>query len=191
MNPNDTSFWTRQESDASFSAPVDCEARGTAFERKIRRRNTLELVAAAFVVLAFGATAGIFAAAGDWSLAIAPVLIVLAALFVVTKLFRDGSIETRRPEDSCVGHLRRQLVRQRDLLRGVPKWYLAPFLPGMIGFYLAFAAKDAETVGWIPALEAIWFNLATIVVLFVGIAWLNLHAARKLDREIGALDVAA
>ena len=190
MTDSYTSFWTARETDASFSPPMDCEARATAFERKIGRRNSLELIAGAFVVLDFGASAGIFATAGEWVLAVGPVLTVLAALFVIAKLYRDGSIEARRPEDSCVGHLRRQLVRQRDLLRSVPKWYLAPFLPGMLGFYLAFAAKDAAVVGWSAALGHIWVNLAGTAALFVFIAWLNLNTARNLDRQIAALDMA-
>lgn len=188
MTDDPLPLWTQNEKDAAFSPLKDCQARGTAFERKIRRRNLLEGLAAVFVVLAFGGTAGLFAAGGEWTLAIAPVLIVCAAMFVITKLFRDGSLEARRPEDSCVAHLRRQLVRQRDLLRGVPKWYLAPFLPGMLGFYLAFAAKDAQSVGWLAALQGLWTGLALTAALFVIVAWLNLRGARELDREIAALD---
>lgn len=190
MTQSDTTPWMARQNDATLSAPRDCQSRATTFERQIRRRNLLEGIAGTFVILGFGITAGMFIAVGELLLALAPILTVIAAIFVIVKLFRDGSMEARRPEEACASHLRRQLTRQRDLLRGVPKWYLAPFLPGLFGFYLAFAAKDAATAGWPSAIQNIGFHLVSTLALFVFLAWLNLRAARKLDREISAMDIA-
>ena len=190
MTDNPFNFWTSEQATANFSEPGVCQARTTRFERSIRCRNLLEYAAAALVVVAFGALGVFFASEGMWALAATVAMTVAAAIFVVAKLHRDGSNQTRLPEASCRDHLRSQLVRQRDLLRGVPKWYLAPFVPGLLGFYFFVTANVAELHGWQVAIEGVWFKLAATAGFFVFVGWLNLHAARRLDREIAALDMA-
>lgn len=181
-------FWTERALTATFSEPGECETRATAFERTVRRRNMMEYAAGALVIVLFGALGVMFASAGEWLIAATNIAMVSAAIFVIAKLQRDGSVQARLPEQSCRDHLRGQLARQRDLLRGVPKWYLAPFLPGLLGFYIVITAKVAEHQGWDAAVEGVWLKVAGTLAFFVFIAWLNLHAARKIDREIGALD---
>lgn len=188
MTQDPFNFWTREQSDANFSEPGACRARTTRFEKSIRRRNLLEYAAAALVVGVFGALGVFFASEGMWALAVTVAMTVAAAIFVVAKLHRDGSALARTPEANCRDHLRSQLVRQRDLLRGVPKWYLAPFVPGLVGFYFVVTANVAEIHGWATALEGVWLKIAATAAFFVFVGWLNLHAARKLDREIAALD---
>ena len=182
------SFWTDQNSTASFSEPGACQTRATAFENTIRRRNTVEYLAGAFVVVIFAAMAFFFASQGQWLIAATSIATLFAALFVVFKLHRDGSAQKRRPEQTCRDHLREQLVRQRDLLRGVPKWYLAPFIPGMAGFYLVVTANVAANHGWMIAVEGVWLKVVGTAALFVFLAWLNLREARRIDKEIDALD---
>ena len=181
-------FWTHDQNTANFSDPAACQTRATRFEKGIRRRNLLEYVAAALVIGVFASLGLFFANVGEWGFVAAVSMTVAGAIFVVTKLHRDGSSLARAPEASCRDHLRSQLVRQRDLLRGVPKWYLAPFVPGIAGFYFIVTAKLAEARGWEVALDGVWANLAATLAFFVFVGWLNLHAARKLDREIAALD---
>ena len=190
MTDNPFNFWTREHSGANFSEPGACQARSTRFERSIRRRNLLEYAAAALVVVVFGALGVFYASIKEWGLVVTVTMTVAAAIFVVTKLHRDGSNQARSPEANCREHLRSQLVRQRDLLRGVPRWYLAPFVPGLLGFYFIVTANVAELHGWQIALEGAWFQLAATAAFFVFVAWLNLHSARRLDREIAALDQA-
>ena len=188
MTQDPFNFWTRENSDANFSEPGACRARSTRFEKSIRRRNLLEYAAGALVVVVFGALAVFFAGEGEWALSATVAMTVAAAISVVSKLHRDGSAQSRSPEASCKDHLRSQLVRQRDLLRGVPTWYLAPFVPGLVGFYLVVTANVAEVQGWAAALEGVWFKFVATAAFFIFVGWLNLHTARKLDREIAALD---
>lgn len=188
MTDKPFSFWTDQNSAASFSEPGACQTRATAFEKTIRRRNAVEYFAGALVVVIFAAMAVFFALQGQWLIAVTSCATLFAALFVVFKLHRDGSAQKRRPEQSCRDHLRDQLVRQRDLLRGVPKWYLAPFIPGLAGFYLVVTAKVASIHGWMIAVEGVWLKVVGTAAFFVFVAWLNLRAARQIDKEIGVLD---
>lgn len=181
-------FWTDQNATASFSDPGTCETRMTAFEKKVRRRNLIEYVAGGLVIAMFGVLAVIFAAAGEWLIVATALAIILAAVFVVMKLHRDGSTLGRLPEQSCREHLRDQLIRQRDLLRGVPKWYVAPFIPGLVGFYAVVSANIAAQRGWASAMEGMWVKLVLTMIVLIFVVWLNVHAAKKLDREIEALD---
>ena len=77
--------------------------------------------------------------------------------------------------------LRSELVRQRDLLRSVWWWYLAPFVPGLLLILGGVALERPGRWGWLaPGIVA--------AVTFVGIGLLNQRVARKLQRRIDDLD---
>ena len=188
MTNDPFSFWTGDHADASFSEAGVCQKRATSFEKAIRRRNLVEYTAAALVIAVFGLTGLFFAKTGEWTMLAAVALTIAGAIFVTAKLHRDGSVQERLPEIACKDHLKAQLIRQRDLLRSVPTWYLLPFVPGILGFYLAVTARMAEHQGWPAALEGVSFKLAATVAFFVLVWWLNHRTARRLDREIEAIN---
>lgn len=74
--------------------------------------------------------------------------------------------------ETCLSHYRRELEHQRDLLRRVWLWYLAPLAPG--GLLFAIATSD-------PA----WG--LTCALLFAAIGALNHHGARTLQKQLDAL----
>ena len=161
------------------------------FQSKIQRRNITEYLAAALVVGVFGWLAVIVPV---WSVRIGAVLIIAAALFIAWKLNRIAS-SSKAPSDPTVDNLasfhRRELERQRDALRSVWKWYLMPFVPGLVVFSVGSAVEGG--VGnpiWVTAVIA-GLGLAFNAAVFAGVWALNAHAARKLDDEIRALDKAA
>ena len=68
------------------------------------------------------------------SLRAAGVVSVAAVIFIVYHLHRYGSARVMPAEmglTNCLQFHRGELERQRDLLRSVWKWYLAPLVPGM------------------------------------------------------------
>jgi hypothetical protein len=81
---------------------------------------------------------------------------------------------------SCAEHYRAQLVRQHELSREGWKFIL-PFAPGigLIVFGRAWQGRPASQV-------AILILLA--LVMFAGVLWVIARSARKLEREIAALD---
>ena len=170
--------WSSMNADAQFSTPEACQRHATRFEKLIRRRNLIEYAAGVLVFGLFGLGAATALVAGEGGFAAAMFAVILGTGFVLWKLHRDGSTLDRRPESSCKDQLRDQLVRQRDLLKGVPKWYLAPFIPGILGVYFSAAYGVAQVRGWEVALGGIWQPLGLTAAFFCFVAWLNLRAAR-------------
>lgn len=163
----------------------EIRSKATKFERQIRWRNLLEYGAAVIVVGAFSRLLWI----GQHELVrVGAGLIVLATLYVVYRIHRDGSV-TGMPEDvaltTCRDFHRGQLVRHRDLLRSIWTWYLLPFVPGLLFLLIGRAAADPSRAFRV-AMSAI-----VCVLMFLGIGWLNQRAARRLDREIDALERAS
>lgn len=154
------------------------------FQRKIRFRNLTEYVACAGLV-AWAASFTLRSAAPPVIKA-GVVLIALGGLAVTAILRLRGHAATRElsltaPTREALGWHRSELVRQRDLLRAVPLWYLGPFVPGvattLVGGWLTNPGQGLRV-----ALSA-----AFVALVFAGVALLNLRGARKLDQQIEEL----
>ncbi|AWW74738.1 hypothetical protein CD351_09915 [Erythrobacter sp. KY5] len=182
--------WNNRQDDAAFSDPVDCAARAGKFERRVRIRNIIEYAAAVFVIILFSGMAVGAIMRDEFLIALSAILTVAGIIIVVVGLRRRASNLERRPEDACVVHLRRQYQRQYEALRDVPRWYLAPLMPGVILFYYAVTAKVAEVMGWLRAIEgaagpaAITFGIFALVALA---NWIGARALKKKVDEIEAL----
>lgn len=154
------------------------------FQRRIRIRNGLEYAAGGFVAV-WAAHFALRAPAPPLEKA-GMVLLGLGALVVVTVLRRRGHASGDPPLAAPTGELlgwhRSELARQRDLLRSVPLWYLGPFVPGMLLTFFGRWQANPERAGELA------ISLGIVVLVFVGVAVLNLVAARKLDRKIRDLE---
>ncbi len=168
---------------------ADVHVRATRFQSRIRSRNTLEYVAAAFVVAFF-----------SWMAATMPVpivqvgagLIVLGALYVCWQLYRLGRAATRGELDagaqSWAAFHRAELVRQRNALNTVWSWYLAPFVPGMLVFLAGVSFAEANPAPFPARLGVFLAGLGLMAAVYAVIWWLNAVVAKRLDAEIAALD---
>ena len=183
--------WCEAAPDATFSAPVNCATRAEKFERRIRLRNLIEYAAGAFVVVVFGGMMLGALAKGEWLIAISSLLIIAGAVFIMRNLHLRASNLERRPEDPCLVHLTRQYRRQYEALRSVPKWYLAPLIPGIVMFYAVVTAKVADRIGWLNAIEGVAAPAAFTIGLFALIALANWWGARVLERKITSLEALA
>ena len=179
-----TSLWKTQTEERPIMLS-EIRSKATRFERQIRWRNLLEygaavIVVAAFVRLLWIASHGLVRAGAA--------LVVLATVYVVYRIHRDASV-TSMPErmalTTCLDFHRGQLVRHRDLLRSTWMWYLLPFVPGLLVLQIGRAAADPSRTSQVAMSGMI------SVLVFLGIGWLNQRAARKLDREIAALERAS
>lgn len=178
-------LWQEQSSELAPPSLEHVRRKAGAFQRKIRMRNAIEYLAALFVLVSCTQ----FLVESErvlqrvWLLAI-----VAGTLYACVQLYqraRGRALPSALTGESCLAFHRSELVRQRDALRSVWKWYLAPFVPGLVlnqvDRQMVAASAHDHTVGLLSA--------AVTVLLFVVIALLNRRAARKLDAELATLSV--
>lgn len=110
------------------------------------------------------------------------VLLVAGTLFIIGYLLTRAGSRRVPAEDDPVSLLhfhRSEIVRQRDILRAVPTWYLLPFVPGAA---LIIASKWHESG---PSI----LLAAPIFAMVLGLVWaLNVWAARFLTRQLAEVD---
>jgi len=183
------SLWQKMPTDAVIISADEMRAKAQKFERRIRRRNFIEYGAILFVVAVFSWYATWPKPATPlWP--IANILIVLGALYVAFNLRRLARAASAPPVASVTGLIdfhRAELIRQRNALVTVWRWYLLPVVPGFVLWFVA------QWVGAPPGAQAtvaagmIMLVLICIAV-FAGIILLNFLGAARLQRMIEDLD---
>ncbi len=150
-------------------------------EKRIYRRNLREYAAAIFVIAVFAWKTAVSTVAFE---RIGSSLVVACTLYVVYHLHRKGSPGTARPDTAFAPLLdfyRTELERQRDLLRSIWSWYLGPLAFPMFVLMLGTAMTKPS------ARPSVLLSLAPLVALVLLVWKLNQRVARKLQREIDAL----
>ena len=175
--------WQSQHPEATQMSIDEIRTRARNFDRKIRRRNLREYIAAALIAAAFT----FFAWHNSWStiIRVGYLSVAAGALCFAYELHRRGSSRTEPKELGTLGcldfHLR-QLERQRKLLDDSWKWmiWLIPGMAVLMAGALATAPirKAAPFLVIACAWTATWF-------------WMmlkrNKRKARVLQREIDEL----
>lgn len=167
---------------------ADIHARAEKFQARVRTRNWIEHAAAALVIGAFLWFAITMPAP---IIKAGALLIALGAAYVSWKLYQLGRAASKAEMDaaqSLADFHRAELVRQRDALRTVWSWYLAPFVPGMLVFLAGVAFEPALEAPLAARLVIFATGLGSQAVVFGAVAWINALAVKKLDKEIAALD---
>lgn len=118
-------------------------------------------------------------------------MIAAGIAFVMWRLHgsaRAGTVSEAAATGNWAQFYRDELVRQRDALRGVWRWYLGPLIPGMVVYWLSIGVRSIGTSSgvfeWIVAVA----GLAATVFVFMRIAAANEQAAKGLQAEIELLD---
>ena len=138
-------LWQGQQTEGVHMSVEQIRASAGKFQRRIQGRNLREYIAAAVVAVFFGFEFG----RTDDPLARTGFGLVIAGMcYLVWHLHTNGS-SSSLPEDvgisTCIQFQRRELVRQRDLLTGVWRWYLGPLIPGLAAVGLTPLAKDSHS----------------------------------------------
>jgi hypothetical protein len=176
------SLWQDQPLESRAISLDELRHRSQRLTRIVSRRNLREYVAGALAVVVCGYLA--------WKvplplMRVGFVMSVPAVIFIVYHLHRFGSAQAMPSEmglTSCLQFHRGELQRQRDLLRGVWKWYLLPLMPSLILVCLAPALARPE-----QAWRAVWVFGGNLVV-FALIGEANRYAAKRLQARIDALE---
>jgi Flp pilus assembly protein TadB len=175
-------IWKSQETENSPMALEDIRTQAGKLHSRVRWRNFAELAGAAVAVGVFGFYIWLFP---DPLMRTGSVLVILGTLYVVWQLLTRARTEAVPGEGSAASwtdYYRSELVRQRDALKGVWKWYLAPMAPGLALFLAGMVHSRPQA-----ALGAIAGAAAFCAVVFLAIGFLNTWAAGRLQKMIDSL----
>jgi hypothetical protein len=180
-------LWQSQPVESKQLSAEELREMAARFQRKVRLRNLREYAAAVLVVVIFSAYAW---KASAWLSKVGPALIVAGTLYILFHLStRAASLPVPGSgagvAESCARFHRRELERQRELLRTVWAWYLGPLVPGLLVMFV-----DGFIDAWSKGGGAIVASLGSALVtalVFLGVWRLNALGAKKLQREIDAL----
>lgn len=184
MNPHPTeddarSLWREQPLPPLQALPPhELAEQAKKLQGTVFRCNRLEVVVAAFVVPVFLFAAWVFP---HWMTKVGALLTVAGTAVVMWQLHRRASARPLPPDlaSSLLDFHRRELVRQRDALRSVWLWYVAPIVPGLV---LLLCGRQIENGRWQPS------TFVFTALGMVGVVLVNLYFARGLQRQIDKLD---
>ncbi|MEZ6012629.1 MAG: hypothetical protein R3C08_12250 [Hyphomonas sp.] len=183
------SLWTQQTAEPFTMSMSEIHARASRFRSTIRTRNLTEYAAAALVLGVFGWMAWLIP---QPVVKAGAILIMLGTAYVVHALHRRGGTGKTLPDGMhpLADYHRGELVKQRDALASIWRWYLLPFVPGMLVF--VGGVSFAPETGLPLVARLIQFGTATgfAIAVFASVYWLNMRGAKQLDAEIAALDEA-
>jgi hypothetical protein len=171
--------WQNQPVENTPMPLEEIRRKAQQFEKRIRRRNLREYIAGGAGMVIFTVYLFIFK---SLTARIGSALIIAAMVCVLYQIYKRATPGTLPADLALTASLefhRRELVRQRDLLRSVWLWYVAPFIPGIVVF-----GRGTNP----PHGPASWLNAVPFVSVFGVIMWLNYRAAKRLDLRIAEIE---
>lgn len=179
-------IWQNQKSEGVRMSVDQIRLKAGKYNSKILWRNAREYVAAAAVTIFFSFS---FMQTNDTLTRVGFGLIIASMLYVCWHLHQQGAAH-RMPENlgtaNSLEFHRQELVRQRDLVSGVWRWYLGPMIPGLA---ILMVAMGRTNPGHVRNFGVFFTAYAiAMVLIFVAIGWLNQRAARRLQQRIDELD---
>ncbi|MGA9796024.1 MAG: hypothetical protein WBQ17_10880 [Rhizomicrobium sp.] len=183
------SIWQNQKTEDTTVTLEDIRNRAAKFQKRVRNRNLREYIASAIVIAVFGFYA---LHLPGWMTKLGSAMTIAAMLFVTWQLHRRGQAHDT-PDGATTARLlafhREELSRQRDMVRTVLWWYMAPFLPGIALIFLG-RYFQSHVPGRTLAEDHLVILLGGIIAaLIVAIVWLlNMWAAARLQNRIDELD---
>lgn len=185
MNQQDLKqLWKNQSAAATPFPEAQLRRHARTLQRRVAVRNSIEYAAGVAVVFGFA----YFIWAYRYPLMqIGSALIILATAVVLYQLHRRAAARPLPGADAAIASrdfLRTELLRQRDALRSVWRWYVAPFVPGVVVFRWGV---ETQMAGIGPFAHGVLANALIAVVALIIIA-LNWRMAGKLQKEIERLD---
>lgn len=181
-------LWQNQPQEQFSMSTDEIRLKASKFQGTVSSRNMRELVVGGILVVLFA----VFAWLAPSPLGKAAELLTAAGIAIAMwQLLRQAKAAT--VDEVCLvtdwaRFHREQLARQRDALRRVWLWYLAPLVPGAVLHWIAVGQADFAKGNLIAAVATSAVGILVMVLVFGGIYWLNLKAARNLQAEIDRID---
>lgn len=180
-------LWTQQKKETFTMSLADIRSHSRRLQSRVRTRNFTEYAAAGLVIVLFGWVGFLIP---DAVVKTGAFLIALGAVYVALALHRKARATNLQPDGGqpLIAFHRAELIRQREALATVPRWYLAPFVPGILIFMGGVSFAPDTGLPLLARLSQFGISLAIVSAVFAGVAWLNVRAVKQLDAEIAALD---
>jgi hypothetical protein len=180
---NPQQIWQCQPVEGIKMSAEVLRQRSGKFERMFRWRNVREYVASLLAAMGFGY---FFVTTHAVLFRIAYVLFIAGLGWVVFQLHRKGSARSMPAAmgtSTCLQFFRAELERQRDVVKNVWPWYLAPLVPGFVILTAAYMRALPFPAG---LASAVWLD-GVVALLFFVVWKMNRRAARRLQRVIDEL----
>jgi hypothetical protein len=187
-DPDITDIWKGQPVERLGISVEQIRLKAQKFEKRIFWRNFREYAASAIVIAAFGHYISVF---HPILIRAGCSLVIAGTLLMVFALHKRGGVRTTPAElglRACAEFHRKELERQRDLLRSVWLWYLLPFVPGLIVLQVGLLEHVIGQPNGSARAGVIVATFALTVVVGAVVWKLNHWAANELQREIDALN---
>ncbi len=184
MNDDIKTLWRNQATEYAPMPLEEVRKRAGKLHSKIYWRNTREYAAMVFLVCVFGFYIWLFPAP---LMRLGSALIIAAMFYTGWQLHKRGTTDKPPADDSGTAwtdYYRRELLRQRDALGTIWKWYLGPMVPGLAIFLVGASLQTPP-----GAHKQLWISItvALSIVVFGGVGALNAWGARRLQRRIDEL----
>lgn len=173
-------IWQSQPVEVTKMSAETLRKRARKFERRIWWRNAREYVGSLIGIVLF---VSFILKTNNALMQIAYGLFVAGMLWIVIQVHRKASARKIPLEGDTLTSLRlyrAELERQRDTVKNVWPWYLAPLVPGFVVYTAASAIANPRPASWagLVLLDVV------IAALFFGVWKMNMRAARCLQRMI-------
>jgi hypothetical protein len=177
-------LWQSQKKEHQDMTLADIRRKAQAFQTRIRRRNAREYLFAVAGTLLY--VVFIWLLPGMLT-KIGSAVTLLSIYSVVYQLRRDGAAR-EVPVDAaaadCLAFHRRELARQRDLLRRVGPWHIGPMVPGLALFFGGLWLANVDDLGDAVVMTISGLLMAAVLLL---VYRLNVRAANELQRQLDLL----
>jgi membrane protein YdbS with pleckstrin-like domain len=185
--PNDLrTLWQGQRREFAEMSVDEIRKKVQKYRRKVRRRNAIEYVALISVVAFMVFVIWKFPAPlmRTWA-----ALSIAAVLYIGHQLYKRGAAKMEPADRALTTWLdfhRRELERQRDLMRNSWRWYLGPMVPSLVVWAVAIGISNPGH------LAHVWRVVAACSVIvaaaFVWVRRTHVRCALNLQRQIDELD---
>ena len=177
-------LWRDQPAAAESFDPQELRRKADDWHRVVSKRNRREYVAGAIAALAFLWFA---VSAHDAWTRIGCITAIAGLVIALYQLHRRAAAAEPDPAEfgtPVALHYRAELCRQRDALRSVWLWYIAPLLPGPAIMLLGPYMSGRSAGGGLN--DLIGFLIFAVIMALI--LWLNSYAASRIQRRIDQLD---
>ena len=173
------SMWIKQATPVQTISLEQIREQADALRRAHIREYWWGQLSCAAAIVIFAAFA-VFMNEGRMRLGCA--LVALGSVIVLYRMRKFASIGTPPAADVAapyVDYMKAELGRQRDALRAVLLWFIAPVVPGLVVLVWSMSFDNGLAFPWqIPLM---------FVVPFVVAIWMHYAEARRLQRRIDEL----